>query len=109
LRLNLWFFKNKDDEASIEIVASSTVNAIAQFVIAIGTFFVGSVAGIINTFMTDKSKEKAAKVAEQHKKEQEAAAAARVEEEKQIVASADNVVTAPSTEGPVTGPQTQNI
>ncbi|MED1201931.1 hypothetical protein [Heyndrickxia acidicola] len=79
---------------------SDTVNVIAQFIIAFGIFFVGSCAGLINTYLTIKSKEKAAKVAEQHQKEQEAAAVAKVEAAKQIVASAGN--TQPSTEGPVT-------
>jgi hypothetical protein len=78
---------------------SDTVNAVAQFVIAFGTFFVGSCAGLINTYLTKKSKVKAAKVAEQHQKEQAAAEAAKVETAKQIVASAGN--TQSSTEGPV--------
>ncbi|WP_025727696.1 hypothetical protein [Heyndrickxia ginsengihumi] len=86
----------------IDWFTSDTINAVAQFIIAFGTFFVGSVAGIINTYITERSKKKAKEVAEKYAQEQAEAAAAKVAKAKEVLATtAENPETTPSTEGPV--------
>jgi predicted RND superfamily exporter protein len=86
-------------------LTASSINAVVTVILAFGTLFVGSLATLINTYLTDKSKQKAAAVAEDYQAQQEAAQQAEINKIKAALAQLQSVntspVTTPSTSGPV--------
>lgn len=86
-------------------LTAGSVNAVVTVIIAFGALFVGSLATLINTYLTDKSKQKAAAVAEDYQAQQEAAQQAEIDKIKVALAQLQAVnaspVTTPSTTGTV--------
>jgi hypothetical protein len=82
-----------------------SINAVVTVIIAFGTLFVGSLATLINTYLTDKSKQKAAAFAEDYQAKQEAVQKAEIDKIKVALAQLQTVnaspVTTPSTTGTV--------
>lgn len=46
---------------------ADSINAVVAFIVAIGTLFVGSFATIVNTYLTNRSKQKAVSVVDDYK------------------------------------------
>jgi hypothetical protein len=84
---------------------AGSINAVVTVIVAFGTLFVGSLATLINTYLTDNSKKKAQQVADDYAAKQEAAQQAEIDKIKiaisQLQAEKSSAVTTPSTTGPV--------
>jgi uncharacterized protein involved in cysteine biosynthesis len=93
-----------------EWFTSNSINAVVAFILALGSLFVGSLATLINTYLTDKSKKKASQVASDYEAEIKAALDAEIEKIKVALAhlQAEQAAaqTTPSTEGAVAGTDT---
>ncbi|MEJ9210132.1 hypothetical protein [Bacillus smithii] len=66
-------------------LTADSINAFTSFIVAFGTLFVGSFATIVNTYVTEHSKKKAKKVAEDYEEQKKQEAAAKLEEAKRLV------------------------
>jgi uncharacterized membrane protein (DUF106 family) len=86
-------------------LTAGSINGVVTVILALGTLFVGSIATLVNTYLTDKSKLKAKQVADDYAAQQEAAQQAEINKIKtalsQLQSEKAAVVTTPSTTGPV--------
>jgi uncharacterized membrane protein (DUF106 family) len=104
-------------------LTASSINAFGAIIVAFGSFFVGTLAILINTYLTDRSKQKAKAVADEYtakqKAEEEAAKQAELAELTSLKAKLDELQahqasaqSTPSTDGPATSistTTTQNL
>jgi acyl-CoA synthetase (AMP-forming)/AMP-acid ligase II len=84
-------------------LTAGSINGIVMVILAFGTLFVGSLATLINTYLTDNSKKKAAAVAEDYQAQQEAEQQAEIDKIKAILAQLQSVNTSPVTTPSTTG------
>jgi len=82
-------------------LTADSVNAFVSLIVAIGALFVGSIATILNTYLTNKKKEQATQVAISYAQDTAAKEDAEYEKIKAVVAqvlAAQNTASTPSTE-----------
>ncbi len=82
-------------------LTSDSVNAFVSLIVAVGALFVGSIATILNTYLTNKKKEQATTVAISYAQDAAAKEDAEYEKIKSVVEqvlSAQNTASTPSTE-----------
>jgi uncharacterized membrane protein (DUF106 family) len=84
-------------------LTAGSINAVITIIIAFGTLFVGSLATLINTYLTDKSKLKAKQVADDYAAKQEAEQQAEIDKIKAALAQLQSVNTSPGTTPSTTG------
>jgi uncharacterized membrane protein (DUF106 family) len=86
-------------------LTAGSINAVVTVIVALGTLFVGSLATLINTYLTDKSKLKAKQVADDYAAKQEAEQQVEIDKIKaalsQLQSEKASAVTTPSTTGSV--------
>ena len=82
-------------------LTADSVNAFVSLIVAVGALFVGSIATILNTYLTKKKKEQATQVAISYAQDTAAKEDAEYEKIKAVVAqvlAAQNTASTPSTE-----------
>lgn len=82
-------------------LTANSVNAFVSLIVAIGALFVGSIATILNTYLTNKKKEQATTVAISYAQDAAAKEDAEYEKIKSVVAqvlAAQNTASTPSAE-----------
>jgi hypothetical protein len=84
-------------------LTAGSINGVVTVIIAFGTLFVGSLATLINTYLTDNSKKKAATVVEDYQAQQEAEQQAEINKIKAALAQLQSVNTSPVTTPSTTG------
>ncbi len=94
-----------------EWFTDKSINAFIAVISAFGALFMGSLATIANTFLTNRSKKKAAQVVDDYKAQLEAAEQVELEKFKanleKVQAQSTSTETAPSAEGQATVTETQ--
>lgn len=88
-------------------LTASSINAVVTLIVAIGTLFVGSLATVINTYLTKNSKEKAKQVAEDYAAQQLSEQQAEIDKVKAALVQLQSVNTSPATTPSATGTLTE--